>query len=40
MPRAIRDLVSGMLQQNPEDRTGDLAEIAQVLRAQHQQASR
>jgi len=38
MPRAIRELVRGMLQQNPEDRTSDLAGIAQVLRSQSQQA--
>jgi tetratricopeptide (TPR) repeat protein len=40
MPRAIHDLVRGMVQQNPEDRTSDLAGIAQTLRTQSQQALR
>jgi len=37
MPRAIGEMVRGMLSQNPDDRTGDLAGIAQTLRTQCQQ---
>ncbi len=37
MPRAIREMVRGMLSPNPEDRTSDLAEVAQALRTQRQQ---
>ncbi len=40
MPRAIREVVRGMLRQNPEDRTSDLAGIAQALRTQRQQMAR
>ena len=35
MPRAIREIVRGMLRNNPNGRTSDLKEIAAQLRAQH-----
>jgi hypothetical protein len=35
MPRAIREVVRGMLRNDPEGRTSDLKEIAAQLRAQH-----
>ena len=37
MPRAIREVVRGMLRANPEGRTSNLKEIAAALRAQRQQ---
>jgi tetratricopeptide (TPR) repeat protein len=35
MPREIRELVRGMLRDDPERRTSDLRQIAEALRAQH-----
>ena len=37
MPRAIGEIVRGMLRHDPADRMQDLARIADVLRSQHQQ---
>jgi serine/threonine-protein kinase len=37
MPRAIREVVRGMLRNNPQGRASNLKEIAAALRAQHRQ---
>ena len=40
MPKEIREVVRGMLRQNPADRTGDLAYVGDALRTQRQQMAR